>query len=556
MLKYIKCSTYYEIEFIDSVELDDLKILEKLFQSNLAYFKIFCKDFYTLPLEFIELIYQYQEEYHKKIEIGVSHDKLSKYLHKLGFVSVLHLEEFYCKQKELSPDVLVIGGSSDSSEKIIKILSSIKVEDFTIFIVQHISAKLKSCFDDILSKYLKNDVHYAIDREYVKKGHIYIAPKDRHLRVENGYIILDKSDVYNSARPSISVTFDSLSKEYGSRLLAYLSCGYESDGVDALNSLDLHGSTILLHKQEECSANSIPCIAKKKGVYDYILSTKEIIDFINIVTLDFKSKDMYIEYLLEIIHKYYEYDYREYNRESICRRVEQFMIQFRVKTMIDLLVMICFKKSMFQALFLSLSVNITNFFRKEESSTKMIELINKEHKNCYNIKIWCAGCSIGKEAYSTAIILNEMNLLHKSTIYATDINAVVIEEAKNGLYCLESYENALNVYGHFGFKHPLSDYFTINNSYVKVSESIKRKILFFVHNLEKDSVFNEFSIIECKNVMIYFDEILKEKVFQLFYDSLKFGGHLLLGESEEISPIFLDRFEKCRDNCKIYRKIA
>jgi chemotaxis protein methyltransferase CheR len=557
LLKYIECSTFYEIEFIDTIESDDLKILEKLFQSRVGYFKLFCKDFYNLPLKFIELVYLYQETYHKKIEIGVSHNKLSKYLHKLGFTSVLHLEEFSHKQKDLSANILVLGGSSNSSEKIIKILSTINVKYFAIFIVQHISAKLESHFDDILANHINSDVHYAIDGEYVRKGSIYIAPKDRHLRVENGYIFLDNSSVYNSARPSISVTFESLSKEYGSKLLAYLSCGYKFDGVDSLNTLNSNASTILIQNPSECDvANSIPSLAMKKGLYDYVLKTEGVIDYINLITLDLNSKDRYIEYLLEIIYKHYEYDYREYNRESITRRVEQFMIQYRVKTMIDLLVMIRFKKNMFQALFLSLSVNITNFFRKEESSTNMIELINKEHKNCYNIKIWCAGCSTGKEAYSTAIILEEMGLLHKSTIYATDINSVVIEEAKNGLYCVEAYENALNVYGHFGFKHPLSDYFTINKSYVKIHENIKKKILFFVHNLEKDTVFNEFTIIECKNVMIYFDDLLKEHVFQLFYDSLKFGGHLLLGESEEISPNFLDRFEKCRGNCKIYRKIA
>lgn len=556
MLRYINSSTLYEIELIDKIEAEDLNILNNILASDVQYFKLFCKYFYTLPLEFIDLIYKYQEEYNRDIEIIVTHTKLSKYLHKLGFKSLLYMDELHNPKKKISPDILVLGGSSNSSEKIIEIISTIDTSRFTIFIVQHVSSKLGSYFDDILSQYTDVDIHYARDGEYVKKGSIYIAPKDRHLGVKNGYITLDKSAAYNSARPSISVTFSSLAIEYGERLLSYLSCGYEEDGVDSLHTLYSNGSTILIEDLKTCKANSIPSLAKKQGIYDYVLSTEDIIFYINIISLEYKSKEKYIEFLLDMIYKRYEYDYRGYNKDSIMRRIEQFMIQHRVHNMHDLLIIISFNESMFKSLFLALSINITDFFRKEKSSYKMMELIEKEHKNCYNIKIWSAGCSTGKEAYSTAIILAEMGLLHKSIIYATDINSVVIEEAKNGLYSLEVYKKALKTYRDLGFKNSLSNYFLINKNYVKVIQKIKKNILFFVHNLEKDSVFNEFSIIECKNVMIYFDDALTKRVFQLFYDSLKFGGHLLLGESEEISTEFLGRFEKCNDDCKIYRKVA
>jgi len=556
LLKYIRSSILYEIEILDTIESVDLRLLEELLSEDIIFYKLYCRSFYTLPLEFVDLLYKYQEVYNKTIEVIVSHSKLSKYLHKLGFKSIFYLEEIYKNKDEFTPDILVIGGSSNSSEKIIEILSAIDTKEFIIFIVQHISPKLQSYFDNVLSQYVDSRVHYAIDGERVKKGYIYIAPKDKHLLVEEASIVLSDAATYNSARPSISISFCSLSKEYGSRLLSVLSCGHESDGVDSLPTLHANHSTILIQKPEECSADSIPSLAKRENIYNYILSTKDIVSYINILALKSFTRNQYVEFLLEIIHVRYEYDFRDYNRESVLRRIEQFMIQHRVHNMTNLCIDVSFNEKVFKSLFLSLSINITDFFRNKKSSEEMIELIEKKHKNCYNIKIWSAGCSTGKEAYSTAIILAEMGLLHKSTIYATDINAVIIEEAKNGLYCLESYEKALSMYKSFNFEHPLSEYFIVNKNYVKVIQDIKKKILFFVHNLEKDTVFNEFNIIECKNVMIYFDDELKKRVFQLFYDSLTFGGHLLLGESEDILPSFLDRFEKCRDNCKIYRKVA
>ena len=150
----------------------------------------------------------------------------------------------------------------------------------------------------------------------------------------------------------------------------------------------------------------------------------------------------------------------------------------------------------------------------------------------------------------------ELGLLHKSIIYSTDFNPIVIEEAKNSIYSLERFNKAKEAYGRLDFKTPLKNYFEVNTKFVKVKEHLKQNILFFVHNLEKDSVFNEFDMIECKNVMIYFNEELKQNIFKIFYDSLKFGGHLFLGPSEMLPSNFEDRFEVCDDVNKIYRKIV
>lgn len=557
MLRYFTQAGINDIEFIDSINDDDIALLSKLIaQKSEEHFKLHLLNYYTIPEKLVDLLYSIDEMVEENIEVYVNRYRLSRYLHSLGFSSILNINYSFEIDTLQNPEILVIGGSSNSSEKIIEILSGIDAKNLAIFIVQHISPHYDTYFDTILSKYTNATISYAEDGVKVKRGHIYIAPKNRHLRVEKGVIALDDTARQNAARPSISITFNSLAKEYKSKLIALLTCGNESDGVDALAYLKEQGVTTIIQESSECKADSIPQHAKKSGYYNYILKSKDIIFYLQTQMLHLKSETHYIEYILREIKERYEYDFKEYNRDFISRRLEQFMIRNKIKSMHSLLLLISLNEYAFKALFLEFSVNVTHFYRKEQSSQKMIELLQREYKHSYNIKIWSAGCSTGEEIYSTAIILNELGLLQKTLLYATDINSVIIEEAKNGIYALEAYKSAENVYKSFQFRSPLSSYFVINNKYVKIRDSIKERVLFFVHNLEKDSVFNEFDIIECKNVMIYFDDQLKEQVFQLLYDSLKYGGHLLIGESEALSAKFLKKFQKCRDECHVYKKIA
>ena len=553
MLRFVSSTHVYKIEIIKEVSESDLEQLESLLSHDIVRFELYFINLYTLPFRCIDILYNYQVTCKKSIDIYLNKAKLSKYLYKLGFHTHLNLE---IPLKISQQKVIVIGGSSNSSEKVIEILSQIETEKFIIFIVQHISDNFKMVFDTVIAPYVKSIVVYAQNGMSIQKGHIYIAPANKHLRVEKEQIVLDNAPLVNSARPSISVSFRSLSEMYGESLLAILSCGYESDGVDALLNLKKNGSFSIVQNAKECVATSIPTKAKIQGVYNYIFTTEMTIKYIHLLQKNFISQEKAIAFLLDEVVMQYEYDFKGYSRDSILRRVEYFRVKYKIKDTYTLLVLVLFNVSVFKALFLELSINVTEFFRKELSSKNMIKLIQKEYKNCYNIKIWSAGCSSGNEVYSTAIILNELGLLEKSIIYATDFNPVIIEEAKSAVYEIDAFTKADIKYKKLGLTQDLAYYFTVNEKYVKVKEFLKKRVNFFVHNLEKDSVFNEFDMIECKNVLIYFDASLAQKVFQLFYDSLKFGGHLLIGESEEIPKLFIGKFKKCDDNCKIYRKIA
>lgn len=555
MIKFFESSLECKILIYGNINEKDILQLTKLFNDKYSFYYLEFINVYVLPSALLNLLYIQKEIKKKNITIVVHKSKLSRYLYTLGINShfVSQLKDKY--KSNPSPKIIAIGGSADSSEKIIEILSHIDTRKFIIFIIQHVLPDKDGAFDKILSRYVSTKVSYAKDSEKVKVGHIYIAPRDKHMLVKNNTLTLDDSLHQNSARPSISVAFNSLSDEYKENLLSVLECGYGFDGVDSLGLLRKNHSTIIIQNPKGCKANIIVKEAVRKKVFDFVFCTHDIISYINTISLELKTYDEWIKYLLDEIYIRYEYDFRFYQISLIKRRVEAFMIKHRIKDIKHMVILVLYFKSAFRSLFLELSINVTEFFRKVESSMIMLEVL-QEYKNNYNIKIWSAGCSSGEEAYSIAIILNELGMLEQSLIYATDFNPIVIQEAKNGIYSIEVFNKASQKYDAFNFNSKLDKYFKVNAMFVEIKETIKEKVMFFVHNLERDSAFNEFDIIECKNVLIYFNEELQNHVFKLFYDSLKFGGYLFLGPSETLPRCFEDRFKIYDKRCKVYKKVS
>lgn len=259
---------------------------------------------------------------------------------------------------------------------------------------------------------------------------------------------------------------------------------------------------------------------------------------------------------LKDINRIYGYDYTEYQIDSIMRRINIAMIRERIYDFDIFREEVLNNQEIFHDLFLDFSINTTEFFRDHEVFN-MIKNKILPYLNSYNhIKIWCAGCSIGKEVYSLAIILKEANMLSKTQIYATDINPYAIEEAKNGLYSITTLDKDIANYRKAEGEKSFIKYFDIDKSYIKVKEELKKNILFFQHSLLGDGTLNEFNLILCRNVFIYFNDSLQEKVLKNFYNSLDNNGFLVLGKSEGIQKNNgYNYFYKYSEQNKIYRKI-
>ena len=254
--------------------------------------------------------------------------------------------------------------------------------------------------------------------------------------------------------------------------------------------------------------------------------------------------ELEIELLLEAIQMVSGYDFREYSKFSLARVVKRDLAILGLTHISELIPVILHDKACLETLTQNLSVNVTVFFRNPEILRHLIDNVFSALQSFPFIKIWHAGCSVGKEAYSLPILFHEQGLPGRCLIYATDFNHKVLSTAKNGVYSREEVEALNEKYKAGGRKHHISGYF--HSQY---------NITFAHHNLEADGVFAEVQLIFCTNVLIYFIKDLKFRVITLFHVSLYPSRYLLLGPTDILntgSPKF--GFTEIGLNSHLYKK--
>ncbi|NHA04029.1 protein-glutamate O-methyltransferase CheR [Mucilaginibacter sp. HC2] len=260
--------------------------------------------------------------------------------------------------------------------------------------------------------------------------------------------------------------------------------------------------------------------------------------------------------LIDLVRRVHGFDFSGYTKASLKRRVVRIM-QLKKMEFYDLKHTLVNDQHFFQYFLEEITVNVTEMFR-DPSFYKALNLQVMPYLSTYqHAKIWCAGCSTGEEVYSLAILLREAGLSNKSFIYGTDINTEVLREARKGIYSLRSIKSYAENYQFTGLKGSISDNFTILYDAASVHNELKQNTLFSVHNLVSDDVFNEFQLISCRNVFIYFETELQERILELFYKSLCPLGYLCLGSKETIrSDAFKRKFKVINHKENIYQKIG
>ena len=244
--------------------------------------------------------------------------------------------------------------------------------------------------------------------------------------------------------------------------------------------------------------------------------------------------DLEVDIILEDVASNYGYDFTDYSKASIKRRVNRLCLIDKHKSFAELRYKILNDSDYLDRFVEEITVNVTEMFR-DPGYYRVLrdEIIPQLDKNSH-IKIWLAGCSTGEEVYSLAIILLEAGLTHKSMLYATDINPTVLNKAKSGVFPISQMKLYSENYIASGGKNDFSSYYTANYNHVILRDDLKINTIFATHNLVTDSSFNEFQLIVCRNVLIYFNKNLQENVLTLFDDSLEDLGYLVLGNKETI----------------------
>ena len=263
-----------------------------------------------------------------------------------------------------------------------------------------------------------------------------------------------------------------------------------------------------------------------------------------------------IELLLEGIDRQYGFDFRSYAYASIRRRLWKRIEEEGLSTVSELQNIVLHDPDMMEKLLLDLSINVTAMFRDPTFYRVFRQQVIPHLRTYPFIRVWHAGCATGEEVYSMAILLEEEGLYERSRIYATDINEVVLQKAKSGIFPLDRMQEYTENYIAAGGKRSFSDYYIAKYDGALFSPSLTKNVVFSQHNLVTDRSFSEFNVILCRNVLIYFDKTLQARVLTLFYDSLATFGILALGSKESLrfSP-YEECYEQINGPEKIYRKV-
>jgi chemotaxis protein methyltransferase CheR len=267
-------------------------------------------------------------------------------------------------------------------------------------------------------------------------------------------------------------------------------------------------------------------------------------------------EEVELDLVLEAIYRIRGFDFREYARASLRRRIQNRLRVEKLDTITHLLDKILHDASCMDRLVAGLSVNVSALFRDPGFFRALRTQVLPRLRTWPYVRIWLAGCAMGEEVYSVAIMLAEEGLIGRCRIYATDINESVLEKARDGIYSLELMRKCTHNYIQAGGTRSFSEYYTAAYDSAIFTPALREQVVFATHNLVTDGPFNEFNLILCRNVMIYFNDLLTRQVHELLYQSLALSGFLGLGDKESIK--FTPRedcYEEFDGHERLYRRI-
>ncbi|WP_226670923.1 CheR family methyltransferase [Metabacillus litoralis] len=442
------------------------------------------------------------------------------------------------------PYIVGIGASAGGLEPIELFFQSITSDIEAAFvIVQHLSSQYKSFMPELLKKHTNMKVIQAEEGMILKPRTVYLCPPNHYIYVKNeGILALEKYHKDKAINYPINGFFSSLAYFAEERAIGVIFSGKGSDGTKGLN--DIHEkSGLCLVQNKTAKYSDMPESAIRSGVTDYVISPsdmpQQIISYIETKPISFKETTL--NQVLMMIQKKSGIDFSMYKRNTVIRRIERRMSlnDQSFSSLEDYKNYLLENPREIRYLQEDLLIGVTHFFRDTEAflylkNTLIPTMVDDNLvKGRKKMRIWVAGCSTGQEAYSLVILFNEeiekRKLDMDLQLFATDIDRDSVKFASQGCYS----EQIVTTIP----QDLLLKYFDRDGNDYQVKREIRQKIVFAPHNMIKDSPFVNIDMISCRNVMIYFQSELQQKVLSLFHFALKEKGYLFLGPSETIGKL-------------------
>ncbi|HET8859545.1 CheR family methyltransferase [Marivirga sp.] len=460
--------------------------------------------------------------------------------------------------------IVAIGASTGEMETIQQLFDQLPSEDVAYIIVQHFTKDTKSLIAELLNKHSALKINEAENGMAVKPNQVYIMPVGKSMTIKNKVLHL------NSSKPSqsnaqIDIFLSSLAEDQAEKSIAVILDGMGQDGTKGTAAIKKRGGYVIVQEPSSTEFQEIPRNVIESGNADVVIEphliSTEILSHLKAEELKLKlsqevlhdNEERFTE-ILNLVKQHTPLDFTNYKRPTIIRRIAIRMTHTNIESIDEYIEYMKKNTAELEILANEFLISVTKFFRDNDAyqtlQEKVIPEIIKGKKTGGTLKIWVVGCATGEEAYSIAILISEhLEKVGKELevkIFASDIDKNALALASKGVY-------------NSSIKTDISDellekYFSKQNNQYKISEDIRKMIVFADHDIVKQPPFGKIDLISCRNLLIYFNPILQKRILSSLHFCLNSKGYLFLGPSESLGDL-KESFSIIDKKWKIYRSI-
>ncbi|NVB85165.1 MAG: PAS domain S-box protein [Kofleriaceae bacterium] len=456
--------------------------------------------------------------------------------------------------------IVGIGASAGGLESLEQLFGGLPPDTGMAFVVvQHLSPDFRSLMDELIARHSDMPVVVASDGMTVEANHIYLMPPKKEMIIRDRHLVLSDKEPHTFTLP-IDTFFRSLAQDVGADAVAIVLSGSGSDGSRGVLEIKRSGGLVLAETATTAKFDSMPLAAVSTGAVDHVYSPRDIARVLcGLPPTEappdsaMLSEDPSLDALLRQLRDQYGIDFSLYKTSTIGRRIQRRADLARMPSLQAYADLVAAEPAELSQLYHDLLIGVTQFFRDPEAYAvlehQVIPALLDRVPADQEVRVWCAGCATGEEAYSLAILFIEAfaarNRPLNLKILASDVHQPSLELASTGIYSDEQLR--------YLSPERLARYFNRRAGGYQVAQELRQVIVFARHNLTKDAPFTKMHLISCRNLLIYFQPQPQRTVLSLFHFALATGGVLFLGASETPGAIG-DEFTTVDEHCKIFRK--
>jgi two-component system CheB/CheR fusion protein len=460
--------------------------------------------------------------------------------------------------------VVGIGASAGGLDPLVRFFDNLpKATGMAFVIVQHLSPDFKSLMDELLARHTLLPIHLVEDGMPVEADHVYLIPAKKEMIISGGRLLLSERDRQQELTLPIDVFFRSLAQDCGSGAIAIVFSGGGSDGSRGIRHVSDAGGLVLAQDLESAQFDGMPKAAVETGVVHHTLPPQEmprvLLDHrrdrtgaVPIAIEEERPEPRGLAAVYRVLETEFGINFNHYKPSTVTRRIERRLALAQSPNIDEYLARLRSERGELDALYRDLLIGVTRFFRDPEAfdlleQRILPELLTREPRNT-PIRFWVAGCATGEEAYSLAILLQDLMAIHGERpvkIFATDVHRGSLERAALGVYEEDAVSNVSS--------ERLSRYFTQCGSTYQVVPELRQMIVFAQHNVISDAPFTRIDLITCRNLLIYLQPAAQQRVLSFFHFALNQNGVLFIGPSESLGPV-ADGFDIVDKHWQLYRK--